>query len=609
MITPSDAAGVMHDPVPMIKAHFIEAETPAKSAALPSDADEKIFGKHNAIQPPQDPLTLAKIVEYSSGVRQCIDAYCTNIDAQGHRFEPILHVDSADMTGEIEDLLEQQWGRAPTPLEIDIKREEIRKEMVREERRLKNFFKYCAGKVSFVTLRTRLRRDLETMGNAYMEVLRNGDDEISRFERIPAQTVRLLPSDFVDTEVEHRCSIFDTDTVLENREYRKYMQVVGSRTVFFKDFGDPRVISRKDGHVFETELDLYTRDPKDQPANELVHFKIDSPRSPYGMPRWIGVLLEVVGNRLASEVNMLYFDNKSIPPLALLVSGGKFTAETVNRIRDYIQNSLKGTKNFHKIMVLEAEGAVDNRIENTERFANTGRVKIELKPLTEAMQKDGLFLQYTQQNLDIIGMAFRLPKLLRGDIRDFNRGTADAALNFTEQQVFQPIRNEFDKAINDILFSMGFRYWEFFSNAPIVRDPSQMAEIIYKLMSCGAIIPKEGRVLAGDVFNKQFSELTAKWTLQPLLLSQQGLPVEPEAGTAAANALNEQIGAGIQESPDNRQPGSMSQTFTAEASGTTAQSVPNPEVVSVPQNVWYNWGIEVDPQDTEQDEDKDDYEP
>jgi capsid portal protein len=608
------------DILPVVKAHFIEAEPATKSAQVPVEDADGIFGKYNAVPPLYDPLVLAKLADHSSALRPCIDAYCTNLESHGYRMEPVAHIDSKEMTAEIAQHLEKEFKREPTPLELEIKRKEIRAEMEKEERLARNFFRYACGKDKFVLFRMKLRRDLEVMGNAYIEVIRNARGEIARFERIPAQTVRLMQPEFVDVEVEHRYSLFECETVLENREFRKCLQVVQEKTVFFKDFGDPRLISRKKGKVYGKQcgsreckehkaiqeamevqdrrpcpcslnlMQMLTDDPTDAPAKEIIHLKIDSPRTPYGVPRWIGVFLEVVGTRLASEVNMLYFENKSIPPLAILVSGGKFTGNTVDRIKDYISNSLKGSKNFHKILVLEAEGGTEGRIENTERFANTGRVKIELKPLTDAMQKDGLFLNYTERNLDIVGMAFRLPKLLRGDIRDFNRGTADAALNFTEQQVFQPLRNEFDHKINDVLAAMGVKYWEFVSNAPIVRDPVQMADIIYKLMSAGALIPREGRVLAGDVFNKQFPELTADWTHQPLILTQQQHPVQREDGLKGTDTLNEQIGAGIRGPADFGQPSPLAQTFGAESGGSTMQSE-GPEVVQVPAEQWYHFEI------------------
>ena len=90
--------------------------------------------------------------------------------------------------------------------------------------------------------------------------------------------------------------------------------------VYFKSFGDPRVISRSTGRVFSDIAALKAAKPDDGPATELLHFAIHSPRSPYGVPRWVGTLLCVLGSRQMEEVNFLYFENKSVPPMALLLS-------------------------------------------------------------------------------------------------------------------------------------------------------------------------------------------------------------------------------------------------------------------------------------------------
>src|SRR5262249_34330545 len=125
----------------------------------------------------------------------------------------------------------------------------------------------------------------------------------------------------------------------------------------------------------------------------------------------------------------------------------------------------KGKKNFHKILIIEAEPA-------SKATENAGRFKIELKPLTQAIQQDALFQKYDERNDDKVGQQFRVPRILRGDTRDFNRATADAALSFAEMQVFQPERESFDSRMNKTLLGdMQIRFWKFVSQAPINRDP------------------------------------------------------------------------------------------------------------------------------------------
>jgi hypothetical protein len=197
-------------------------------------------------------------------------------------------------------------------------------------------------------------------------------------------------------------------------------------------------------------------------------------------------------------------------------------ASAVPKIESYIETQLKGKRNFHKILLLEAEPAGAGGTES-------GRMKIEIKPLTMAQQQDALFMGYDERNSDKVGQSFRLPRLLRGDIRDFNRSTGDSALMFAETQVFQPEREEFDFAINrKVLTDMGIRFWRLRSNSPVTRDPAAMAEIVRGLVNANVLTPEEGRQLASDVFNRDFKKITAGWVKQPVPLTLAGIPPTPE---------------------------------------------------------------------------------
>jgi capsid portal protein len=229
------------------------------------------------------------------------------------------------------------------------------------------------------------------------------------------------------------------------------------------------------------------------------------------VPRWIGATLSVLGSRAADEVNILYFDNKGVPPLAICVSGGVLAAGVAERLKNYIRDNIKGRENFHSILVLEAA---------SDRPPLAGqappRVQIELRPLMDAQLKDALFLNYDERNAERVGGQFRLPKLLRGDVRDFNRATADAAVRYAEMQVFAPERVKFDHVINTRLFSqMGIRFWKFVSNGPVDRDPEEVAKILDKLGD-KYLRPDEVRPLLSHLLGKEFKPEDGDWTKEPI---------------------------------------------------------------------------------------------
>lgn len=515
---------------PAPAAHTISTAIPV-SNAMSADADAALFTNAGALEPPFAPSELTALYERSSSLRPCVDAYATNIHGFGHRLEPAIDLDADDASQRIAAIIQQRkakaagvssLGDAAMPSDADV--EEEKKRMVlamRVERsRATQFFSFCCEDMSFIALRRALCEDQEKLGNAYMEVLRNRAGELAGFVYLPGYTMRLMPLDRERTSCVSRRKFSDVDyeDVPTEKHFRRFVQAIMGRCVYFREFGDPRIMSAYTGKFYATAEDMRRNEPTAPLATEVVHFRVRTSRSAYGIPRWIGTLVNVVGQRQAEEVNQSYFGSKAVPPLAIVVSGGALAPDAVERIRDFMKNHIQGVDNFHRVLVIEAETGSGTALDQA------GNVKVDIKPLTEAQLKDGLFLNYDERASDKSGVAFRLSRILRGDVRDFNRATAEAALEFTEQQVFGPERADFDFFINrQVLPAMGVRFWTFASNAPQVRDPERLASIIAKLSLAGVLTPGEARELAQQVFGRELRNLDATWTDQPLQLTLAGI--------------------------------------------------------------------------------------
>ena len=582
--------------LPEVRARFVEGRESVRKASSIGEPDRSTqtnqvlgddyataFTTLGALDPVYDPEMLALLFEHSNSLRQNVDSMAVNVDGFGHRFDPLFDLQAKDVDQRISDAMltdrqralaesgEELEAKPPTPDEVKARRAQIEIEMRLEKIKLTHFFEFCSPDTSFVTLRRRTRQDLEVTGNAYWEVLRNRAGQVVQFVYMPSFTVRLLPLDLERVVLSSRVRVSELsfDEVEHTTRLRRYLQIVEARFSFFKELGDPRVMSSRTGMVYPSPEALEQAENGVRPASELIHFKIHSPRSPYGVPRWIGNLLAVVGSRQAEEVNFNYFENKSVPPLAILVSGGRMTQSSVDRVTNYIESNIKGKKNFHKILVLEAEsaGGAD------ARDANASRMKIDIKPLTGAQHSDALFQNYDERNIDKVGQSFRLPRMLRGDIRDFNRSTADAALTFAEMQVFEPERQEFDFIVNRRVLSMlGVCFWRFVSLAPIMRDPTAMSEIIKNLMNASVLTPEEARELAGDVFNREFRRIRAPWVTQPPAFTIAGIVPEPEGTTPDAPREADNFGPEGGEDAPSKEPGEgIEARMTARLRGSALQ--------------------------------------
>lgn len=519
----------------------------SKAAEPTSDSDPDDVGyagafKIETVAPPYEPEMLCKVYENSNSLRQNVDSYKTNIDGFGHEFEPVILLRESGAREAVADAIYIERNEAattgntgglaallpPTEQEIDTKIENLRYQMRLEKARVESFFENCCAEMSFVSLRRNTREEVEVTGNAFWEVIRNELGQISQFALIPARSIRLVKTKSqamtVPLQIRIGPLLWRTETM--RRKFRRYAQIAGDTCVHFKEYGDPTIVSSKTGKSYSDIAAMSAAEDGNQvQANEVFHFRIPSVRSgSYGAPRWIGNLLSVLGSRSAEEVNLAYFENKSIPPMAIIVSGGRLAPDATKRLEDWIEVNIKGKKNFHKILIIEAETSA-GAIGLTD---NASLMRVEIKFLTDAQLKDGLFLQYDAANMDKVGMGFRLPRLLRGDIRDFNRATALASLDFAETQVFLPERNEFDFVMNRfILTELGIRLWRFKSLGPRLSDSQDWGDMITKLTTAGILTPADAREIIGKkVLGHELPLIKADWVNQPLTLTIAGVQVD-----------------------------------------------------------------------------------
>lgn len=488
-----------------------------------NDNFSAILNKERVIAPPYDPALLLRLWENSGLLNPNVESYMTNIESLGHRLEPMFDFDAQGVKDQIREAMWAEEGDLDVPFPddpaVDKVLEGLRVRSQMEKVRFNCFIESVNPEGSFVTLRRTTRQDLEITGNAYWEVLRNKKGQIARFVHVPSLHMRLTRASSEPTEVTDRAPVGLTgwDKVKQFRFFRRFAQIINNRSTdnpftWFKEFGDPRVLNRRTG-VFYADMKEFKAKagPGDTPATEIIHFKLRRPGESYGVPRWIGNLLAIMGSRAADEVNYDYFDNKAIPPMALLVSGGRIGQDDVNKIEKYIHNNIRGRSNFHKILLIEAQPP-----ETSQMAGQAVQPKLTFERLMDQQQGDALFQKYDERNMEKIGNSFRLPRLMRGDIRDFNRATAQAALRFVEDQVFQPERNEFDAAFNRrVLPELDIRLWKFRSNGHQTRDPDTVAEIAAKLVRNGVLKPNEARTLVSDVLPQDFEPVDEQWAKIP----------------------------------------------------------------------------------------------
>jgi PBSX family phage portal protein len=507
---------------------------------------------NEVLEPKFNPTTLMQICFRNSILQQCIHVMEVNIDGTGHTIElidqgsekekkarpkappdlkksPPFEKPGKDtatfakkaLFGGQSDEEDKEDPEAPRPLgKKPVAVEPKDPEQIRAE----DFFKEPYPGVSFVTLRRKLRVDMEQCGYGFLEAVRNITGDLVMLRHLPAQTVRKLR---LDAPV-----MVERTLVREGKEItvqlpmreRRYVQSVGNKQYYYKEFGSQREVHRDTGHwLVETNGKL--KNPENDPESpvshgptnevgridtpvkkaiqvdtkgtvpklsllpgadivppnttdivlpaqrgtEIIEFGVDrDPTSAYYLPRWINVLPSVLGSRKSEEYNLEFFDAGGIPPILILLEGGTLTTTVRQQLQQQLAN--KGSSNRAAIVEIQsASGTLEK----------PGTVGVKVERFGDSRQGDALFTNYKESTEEDVRTAFRLPPLFLGKADSYNFATAVVAYMVAEEQVFGPERKEFDEIINKtIMKELKITKFQFVSKPITLKNAEVMMQAI-----------------------------------------------------------------------------------------------------------------------------------
>ncbi|WP_428337068.1 phage portal protein [Paenirhodobacter sp.] len=144
--------------------------------------------------------------------------------------------------------------------------------------------------------------DIETFGNAFLQVIRSNDgSRVIGLRRLPAVTMSRFRDGFL----------------------QRIPQITG---------GDKKVIFS---------------------AGEIIHLRVPCPMGRrYSEPAWIGVreMLELA--RAAIRFNSKFFDNGAVPEFAIIFKGTTPSDAQKKTIREFFRREFQGVENAHRTMLL-----------------------------------------------------------------------------------------------------------------------------------------------------------------------------------------------------------------------------------------------------------------
>jgi len=514
-----------------------------------SEEMSKQFDESGAIAPPLAPLALTRLVSMSGALGPLVTIMSVNVHGFGYTLEPVIDLESKDafdrvkgaMTIEQEREADTAAGedqepeyKEPSDQEVNERVKTLKVQQRREKAKLEAFFKNANRKYSFTRLCRKMQQCKESTGYGVFEACRDKKGNLVRLNHCLSWTFRALNcGSAVQVKSRVRSTDISYTTVNESVRFRRYIQIYEDSKRYFKEFGDRRTMSAMSGVHYKDEKEMKSKEPDAPTATEILWYPLDSSESDvYGMIRWSGCIPGVIGSREQAEVNLLFFRSKAIPPLVVLVSGGKLRKGAKKKLESVVKNRIKGVENFHNILILEATSA------KTDGAAALGvagqdKVRIELKPMTEHIFKDSIWSGYQKDNRHELGQSFRIPPMLRGDTVEINRATAKVVTENTESQVFGPERRDFEFDIDrTILTDLQIMLWRFKLNAPETTDAEQLVDFVDKLVE-HTMSPNEARRVAARVFGMELPAWETDWARLPVKHSLAGNVPEELPGTSS----------------------------------------------------------------------------
>lgn len=440
------------------------------------------------LQTPYSITRLDEIFEQSNILRQCVSAMVTNVCSFGYRTVPI------------ED-----------GIEVD----------EQEEKLLKSFIDSPNTEETLVGLQSKKTDDYERYGFGFIEVIRDAKKRPSLLRHARSFTIRILRKSGeavpVVTEVYRGGR---RSRVTEYKRFRKYVQIVGGKKVYFKEFGDPRIMDYRNGRYSSKDY----RIPKKYQATELLHERQYS-QDAYGLPRWISQLPSILGSRESEEVNMRYFEDNTVPPMIMAIAGGRLTKQSFQDLNRLLTERGVGKDRQNQILLVEA-------IPETTGLDDKGSVSIQVEKLADVRPSDGLFKDYDESNMAKIRSSFRLPPVVLGMSQDVNFATANVSAYLAETQVFLPERQAHDEFFNKNFVNhpsgLNLKTVKLESKGPSVTNPDQIVKTLTAVNVMGGVTPRSAIDLINETMQLSLPQYPEKgedgyedWMDMPMNLSQK----------------------------------------------------------------------------------------
>jgi PBSX family phage portal protein len=382
------------------------------------------YGLFDVITPPYNLYELANFYDSSFANHAAIDAKVANIVGLGYAFH----------------ITDRTSLRLESREEDSTAVEKARKRIERMKIELRDWLESLNDDDSFTATMKKVLVDFESTGNGYLEIGRNALGQIGYVGHVPATTIRV------------------------RRLRDGYLQIIGNKVVYFRNFG-------------ATNPNPVTGDPR---PNELIHYKSYSPLNTfYGIPDILSAVSSLIGDSLAAQYNIDYFQNKAVPRYIITLKGAKLSADAEDKMFRFLQTGLKSQS--HRTLYIPLPGDSDGN-----------KVEFNMEPIENGIQ-DGSFKEYRKQNRDDILIAHQVPISKLGGT-DSGIAAALSQDRTFKEQVARPSQEHLEKVIAKIIKEKT-DVLELKFNELTLTDEIAQSQILERYVRNKIMVPNEAREL------------------------------------------------------------------------------------------------------------------
>ncbi|NDB83423.1 MAG: phage portal protein [Alphaproteobacteria bacterium] len=380
------------------------------------------YGLFDVITPPYNMYEFANFYDTNFANHAAIDAKVENVVGLGYRFDitdrTLLSFEMSDDEGKV--------GRARNRIE-------------RAKIMLRDWLESLNDDDSFTTTMEKVYTDLQATGNGFLEIGRKVNGEIGYVGHIPATTVRV------------------------RRLRDGFVQIIGNKIVYFRNFG-------------AKNTNPVTSDSR---PNEIIHLKQYSPLNTfYGIPDILAAMPALIGDQLASQYNIDYFENKAVPRYVITVKGAKLSADAEDKMFRFLQTGLKAQS--HRTLYIPLPGDTENN-----------KVEFKMEPIENGVQ-EGSFKEYRKQNRDDILIAHQVPISKLGGSDSAAIAAALSQDRTFKEQVSRPAQRYLEKMVNKIVKEKT-DVLELKFNELTLTDEIAQSQILERYVKTQVMTPNEAR--------------------------------------------------------------------------------------------------------------------